>query len=173
MEPFIIDGKPLRTMAGVDLKVEADSRKKTASAPVEEIGRLQSMILDAVLSGRPLPGSAEPIRFPDFSFVLREPEALVLNKNLAPGFSLPSGSKPARIISPAEIEAQAELRGEVAFLQFQPPGIATDEVDFTLEARIARKAPRHEILGLSSCHVKFRKVAGEWQATGEPIYLAA
>jgi hypothetical protein len=156
-------------------KARGKSKAKQAAADVSqrEIGQLQQNLLRSVLTGQPLPGSTRPINFPDLSFVLRQPTILVNNANLATPLAMQEHPKPMRIVSQRDIDLEAQSQGDVTFFQFQPPKVSENEVELTLEARIARRPPEKGMLGLSNLHVKFRKLAGKWESVGEPIYFAA
>ena len=137
----------------------------------EVLGRLQELVLSAALAGRSLPGLDRPLRLPDVAFVLRGPAILLSNENLA-GALAPEGLPlPLRILSPEVVREEARVRGDLAYLRFQPPTGGSDTVSLTLEARIAPQSAAHP-LGLGGVRVDFREDAGEWRVADEPLSFA-
>jgi hypothetical protein len=139
----------------------------------EDVARLQGLFLRATLLGIPLPGSSQPIRFPDLSFVTEQPSIFLIDQNLAGPIEFSGGPKPLRILSVDAMRKEGEQRGEVAYLQFAPPQINDDEVGLTLAARISARTPAVGDLGLSAIHARFRNVGGHWQLAQEPVVSAA
>ena len=147
--------------------------KTSSKLPERELRYLAEAMLRAIVSGEPLPGRDEPIRFPDLAFVLNQPNVIVVNENL-PGFP-PSLklSKPVQIVPRQLLHQQARDAGDVTYLQLRPPQVKGDTVQLTLEAKIAAADPHRPSLGLSSLQVTFKKVGGKWQALNEDRSFAA
>jgi hypothetical protein len=135
--------------------------------------QLQETLLKAVLLGQSLPGATRPIRFPDLSFLVRQPTIFLVDKNLSGPISLAESSQPIRILTLAALSQECQKYGDITYLQFQPPEVMDETVRLTLEARIATRDPNQPKLGLSNIHVKFAKVGDEWQVVDEPVYSAA
>ncbi len=135
--------------------------------------QLQEMLLKAVLLGQSLPGHTQPIRFPDLSFILRQPIIFLLDTNLSGPIFIREFPSPIRILSVEALLQESQTHGDITYLQFQPPEVTDDAVRLTLEARIATRDPNQSKLGLSNISVKFLKVADEWKVVDEPIYSAA
>lgn len=134
---------------------------------------LQVILLKAVLLGQPLPGQPQPIRFPDLSFITRQPTILLARKNLVGPIYLKELPKPLQTISAEALLRESQTHGNVAYLQFQRPEVMDNTVGLTLEAKIATRDPDQKELGLSSIYVKFLKLADEWKVIDEPVYFAA
>ena len=148
-------------------------QKSTSLPPDKILAHLQETLLVAVLSGQSLPGSDNPIRFPDLSFVLQQPKILLLDENLAGSISLKDSPVPVRIISRDDLQKEAHAEGDRAYLHFRPPQGSADSVRLTLEASIATQNPAQRTLGLSSMNVSFQKVGNRWQVGDEPAMLAS
>ncbi len=147
--------------------------KTSSKLPERELCYLAEAMLRAIVSGEPLPGRDQPIRFPDLAFVLNQPKVIVVNENL-PGFPASLKlSKPIQIVSRQLLEQQAREMGDVTYLQFRSPQVKGDTVQLTLEAKIASADPHRPSLGLSSLQVTFKKVGGKWQALNEDRSFAA
>ena len=130
-------------------------------------------MLRAVVEGAPLPGTARAIRFPDLAFLQRHDSIYLADEGMA-GTSVATASpKPVRVLSPAAVQAKAKEGGPLAYLQFGPSRIEEDTAEITLAGRMASPDPKQRSLGLSSMHVKFRKVGGRWEALGEPVFSAS
>jgi hypothetical protein len=141
--------------------------------PNKDLSQLQEMLLKAVLLGHPLPGHTPPIKFPDLSFIVRQPTIFLLDTNLSGPVLIEESLKPIRILSIKALLQESQKHGDITYLQFQPPEVMDDAVRLTLEARIATRDPNQQKLGLSSIHIKFLKVADEWKVVDEPVYSAA
>jgi hypothetical protein len=139
----------------------------------EVIGRLQEALLKAILSGQPLPGSAQPMVLPDSSFILSQPTVFLIDENLAESISLEELSLPIRIVSLEALRETARAQGNVAYLRFQPAEKENNTIRLTLEARIAPEDPGQHILGLSGVQVKFHEISGQWKVIEAPSYFAS
>ena len=134
-----------------------------------EVAELQTRLLASVLTGVPLPGATEPLSFPDLAFLQRSTPVLLLDRNLAG--PLGAGARVVRVLSAAELEREARARPGAAYLEFQAPELGPDAVGLTLHGRV--HAPvGHGTLGLSSVHVRFRRVQGRWEAADPPAFSA-
>ena len=147
-------------------------KSRKAKPTTKEVLHLQEIVLRAVLEGKPLPGSSQAIRFPDLAFVQRHESIYVAAEEMKGKVAAGGAPKPVRIVPLAALRTKAKEGGGLAYLQFGPPHIEADSVELTLEGRMATADPKEPSLGLSSIHVKFRKVEGRWEAQGEPIFSA-
>lgn len=138
----------------------------------ETLQHLQTLLLGAVLRGEPLPGSDQPVSFPDLSFILRQPAVLLSSENLAGPVSVPGLSSPLRVLDPEELTAESGERGEAAYLRFQPATQAGDTVRLTLEARIAIADPGQTPLGLSAIQAAFEPSGDGWRVANPPAAFA-
>jgi hypothetical protein len=147
--------------------------KPNSKLPESELLHLAEMMLRAIVSGEPLPGCDQPIRFPDLAFVLNQPNVMVVNENIL-GFPTNLNlSKPVQIVSRQSLLRQAGELGDIYYLHFRRPQIKGDTVQLTLEAKIAPRDPHQPLLGLSGLQVTFKKVDGKWQALGEDRSFAS
>ena len=126
-----------------------------------------------MLLSQSLPGYSQPISFPDLSFVLGHSEIFLVDEHLSGPMSIEGSPKPIRILSNEALLAEAQRHGDISYLRFQPPEVNGDTVRVTLEARIAPSDPNKGILGLSSIHVSFSRVADAWKVADGPVYSAA
>jgi hypothetical protein len=139
----------------------------------KEILDLQEIVLRAVLEGVPLPGSNLAIRFPDLAFLQRQDAIYVAGEEMAGRMISGSAPKAVRIVPVEALRAKAKESPGIAYLQFGRARIEDDNVELTLEGRMAAADPRQPALGLSSVHVRFHKVGGRWEVSGEPVYSAS
>ena len=138
-----------------------------------EIGELQKTLTKSVLTGEPLPGSTRSVVFPDAAFLDRHPSVYVDDENISGGMSLEGVPKPVRIVSRDAVAAKASSEGDWTYLHFQAPVVKGNEVQLTLQGRIAPHDPAQRTVGLSTIQVTFRKVADRWELVGDPVYSAA
>lgn len=139
----------------------------------KELLSLQELIVKAILLGQPLPGRTQPIRFPDLSFIVSQQSIFLVDENLFGQISLDKSPRPIRIISVEDLRQESQYRGDIAYLRFQPPEVSDDEVQMTIEAKIATRDPNKLTLGLSNFQVKFVKVEGEWKVVEDPVFSAS
>jgi hypothetical protein len=140
--------------------------------PEEVLAHLQQALLAAVLSRQALPGSDRPVALPDLQFVLGGEGVALAEENLASRGLGEGLGRPVRVLTPAELRQEAERRGEIAYLRFQPAEKDDDSIRLTLEARIARSDPSEPQLGLSGVQARFVEVSGRWQVAEEPALFA-
>jgi hypothetical protein len=140
--------------------------------PDEVLGHLQETLLRSVLSREALPGGTRPVEMPDLSFVLRQSTVLLSNDNLASSVSLEALPVPARVLSLEDIVKEAQERGDVAYLRFQPALEEGNAIRVTLEAKIIPQDARQHALGLSGVQVKFANADGRWMTVDEPRFFA-
>lgn len=142
--------------------------------PVKKILlQLQETLLEAILSGKPLPGLTGPTRFPDLSFLLRQPVIYLLDVNLAGPARVNTSHGLVRTLSEEALMKEADKQGDITYLQFQPPDVADGEITLALGATIAPRDPNQQRAGLSTIVVKFIKIANEWKVVDEPASLSA
>jgi hypothetical protein len=138
----------------------------------KELLMLQELVVKAVLLGLPLPGRTRVIRFPDLSFILNQNTIFLVDENLFGQISLEEPPRPVRILSVEDLKQESQYRGDIAYLRFQPPKVGDDEIQLTMEAKIATRDPNKQTLGLSSIHVKFVKIEGTWIVVDDPVFSA-
>jgi hypothetical protein len=133
---------------------------------------LQQAMLRAVLLGLPLPGG-RTLTLPDSTFLADQPELLISDENLVASAPSEGASQRVRVASSSDIARTAvEQERDIAYLRFQPAERNGDEIRIALEARLAPHSPHIRALGLSGASVTFRRKAGDWVATDEPIQVA-
>jgi hypothetical protein len=144
-----------------------------APAP-EAVAELQLALLRSLLSGVPLPGSSEPLRFPDQPFIERAGPTALIDENLAP--ALAGALQPTdnvRVVRRAELRAPAgSERGTVA-LRFEPPRVDGGVLWISLAATFLPADGTNELLGLSTAEAGFREVGGAWRLAEGPRFLAS
>jgi len=138
----------------------------------EVIRQLQETLLSAVLMREALPGSDQPLNFPDFSFIERQPAIYLANENLAGQISIEGLQKPLRILSRDDLQQEARMHGDLTYLYFHPPVKENGAVRLTLEAKIIPQNPEHYALGLSGMQITFHEVDGRWEAIGDQSSFA-
>lgn len=131
------------------------------------------MLLTALLSGQPLPGSDKPINFPDLPTVVSQPNVILADENLDEKVQVKASPKPVKILSIDEIREQARTGQDLIYLHFQPPGVGDNSVGLTLAAKIMPANPDQRTMGLSTVQIKFHKAGDEWLAESEPVYSAS
>ena len=135
----------------------------------EDLGELQGILLEAVLGRGVLPGSERPLLLPDLDFVLQqEGSAVISDENLLGEWAEESQ---VRVLTAEEIRREAEQRGQVGYLRFQPAEVQGDSVRLTLEGRIARAGEQDA--GLSGVQATFVLRDGQWRLEEEPAFFAA
>jgi hypothetical protein len=137
----------------------------------DDLAELQRLLLGAVLRGDMLPGASEPLRFPDLSFVLEQPEIVVVDENLAGVPELDDPPKPIRVVSPDALEAERP-EGDLVYLRFGPPDERDDGVRITLEARIRSGRESRPAMGLGGVLARFERVGSSWQLAEPPLFVA-
>jgi hypothetical protein len=133
----------------------------------EVIKQLQETLLTAVLMHKPLPGSDQPLNFPDFSFIERQPVIYVVNENLAGPISIEGLPKPLHILSRDDLQQEARKHGDLTYFYFHPLAKENSAVRLTLEAKLIPQNPEHYALGLGGIQVTFHEVDGRWEALGD------
>lgn len=135
----------------------------------EDLGELQEMLLEAVLGRGMLPGSERPLVLPDLDFVVQEGGNVVVSDENLLGEG--AGAGEARVLDVEGIRREADERGQLGYLRFQPAEVRGDSVRFTLEGRIARSGEQDA--GLSGVQATFVRSGGQWRLEEEPAFFAA
>jgi hypothetical protein len=140
-----------------------------------EVAALQEQVLRSLLSGEPLPGGPA-LTLPDLAFVTARDAVLLLDEHLQGPLTLATG-KPLQLVGRAELRAVHARGGTTAYLQFDPPSLASravtgksDRVELTLRARLVTDTTQGE-LGLSAVQVAFERLGSGWVAQA-PRYSA-
>lgn len=140
---------------------------------VKPDGYLQGLILRAALLGETLPGTDQPVQFPDLPFITGHTPVTLLDENLDKHISVNNPGMQIRVLTQNDIRAQAALEGDTVYLHFQPPGVQENTIYLSLQAEIISSHPDKQRLGLSGMRVGFRKVNGHWEVVDGPVYYAA
>jgi len=138
-----------------------------------ELTKLQKAVLEAVLLGKPLPGSTQPIKLPDLTFILRQDNVYLAKENLEGRITITGAPKPVQIVPIETLRQKAEKQGDIAYLQFRPPAIKAGTVHLALEGKIASADPNRKPYGLSTVTLSFQKIGQNWELMTQPVYLAA
>jgi hypothetical protein len=149
------------------------SKAQLQSLPSDEVLRqLQETLLKAVLLSQPLPGSSQPIVFPDLSFIQHQPTIIVLDENLAGPMLIEEVPTPIRRLRRETLRQEASTQGDITYLSFRPSTLEGNAVQLTLEAKIAPRNLKQRVLGLSGIQAKFEEFEGHWEVVDEPIFFA-
>jgi hypothetical protein len=137
------------------------------------ISYLQEILLEAFLLSKHLPGSTQPMMFPDLAFIQRQPAIILSDENLYSTKSIEELSKPIRILSQeAILHEAAHTQRDLVYLRFQSSVRKNNTIQLTLEARITSPDPNKRTLGLGGVQVKFQKRQGQWEIIEDPIFFA-
>lgn len=128
-----------------------------------DLGELQDLVLDRVLTGAPLPGRDTAISFPDLAYVTHAEEVLVLEDDYA------GASARVTVVSKDELRRRSESE-ETAFIHFQPASETEDGV--TLRTRVLLGVPNVDPLPLGELVVTFAR-RGETWTTVDPTHAVA
>jgi hypothetical protein len=140
-------------------------------SPEPDVGRLQRLLLDALVTGRPLPGAVTPLQFADVRFLSSSPDLLVSSRNLAGPMDMEVAGHAVRVVDESELDSSAAGGAEVAYVQFTPHDVGPDTIRLGLEIRL-RGSPGRQPLGLEGVQATFRRGMNGWTLAGEPARLA-
>jgi hypothetical protein len=120
---------------------------------VTPIAQLQRLVLEALLTGHPLPGSERLLTLPDAAAFLPAPPVPLSPENIADPSLLPD-------------EVRLTPPDDGAHLRFAAPETDGGAVWITLELRLGAGA-------LSGTRTCFRQRDGRWAAVGAPAMFAS
>jgi hypothetical protein len=152
-------------MSGARRKPKTVAKTSRARVSQKEIGELQKRLAKLLLTGQ--------LHFPDAAFLQRQPAVLIDDENVARSLSPGGLPKPLRVLSRDTIQGEARAQGDLAYLHFQPPTVKGNEVQFTLQAKIAPRDGAQRTMGLSTVQVTFRRVGKRWDLVGQPVLSAS
>ena len=132
----------------------------------QDLAALQQTVLESALTGRTLPGADRAIRLPDLEWVLRGPEILLSDEDLAGSPTLDFPQHPLRIVAPDAVPP------DTAYLKLSHSTTADDAVRVRIEVELKPPAGQQKAVGLSAMSVTFQKQNGEWLARDEPLLSA-
>jgi hypothetical protein len=138
----------------------------------EEVGRLQTLLLQAVLQHGSLPGLHHPIELPDLALVQADGVTRISTENFhgsLPIAGLPDG---VRVVSPESLQMEACEHGDVKYLAFDPVERDEAKIRLTLKGRIATCGSGAQPLGLSGLQVTFHRVGDHWEVGAPPAAFA-
>lgn len=138
----------------------------------DTIARLQSVMLESVLSRQPLPGSSDPVWFPDLAWITEAPSVLVSAENVPDPEPLTSVRGNVIVSPEAEIRDVAKREGDRTFVHFTPPETSAGSIRLTMEVRMAPTEPDLLTLGLGGITATFVESNGEWTVTEPPAAFA-
>jgi hypothetical protein len=133
----------------------------------DTIARLQSVMLESVLTGQPLPGSIDPLWFPDLAWVTEAPSVLVSAENIPDPEPFSSITGNVIVTPEAEIRDVAKQEGDRTYVHFTPPETSEGRIRLTMEVRMAPTEPDLLTLGLGGITATFVESNGSW-VVGEP-----
>jgi hypothetical protein len=134
------------------------------------INQLQSIMLTNVLRKQPLPGSNQPVHFPDLAFITESPEVLISEDNITGQLDVVGIDKPVKVVPESEIREAATRSGDRAYIRFQPTEEMDGKIRIVMEVRIAPTEPDIHPLGLGGIRATFaRRPDGDWEVTEPPV----
>jgi hypothetical protein len=138
----------------------------------DEVARLQTLLLQAVLRHESLPGLGHSIELPDLALVQADGVTRISTENFLG--SLPIEGLPAgvRVVSPESLHTEACQHGDVKYLAFDSPERDETEIRLTLKGRIATCGAGTPTLGLSGLQVTFQRVGDHWEVDTPPAAFA-
>lgn len=147
--------------------------RSAAKLTEEALGQMQGAMLQAILTGSPLPGQSRPLDLPDLPQLLNQPAVILSSENLGGPIHLQDPTKPVYILSEEVIQERAQDEGRLLYLQFQPPQSVADGILLTLAIQVAQGQRGLPSLGMSGLQVTFQRKGKGWQATDETAAFAA
>ena len=134
------------------------------------ITRLQSVLLTSVVEEQPLPGQAEPVRFPDLAFITQASKVLVSDEEVSGQLDVSGIDKPAEILPLAEIREEASQSGDRFYIQFRPAREQEGQITIVIEVRMAPTEADLLPLGLGGIQATFvQKPDGRWEVIDLPV----
>lgn len=138
----------------------------------EIVEELRARLLGSLLNQEPLPGTAQPVRFPDFQYIQDAPRLLIADDNLSESFAAPDVGKPIELMNEAEVKDLAQAEGDRFYVYFQPASWSNGQVRISLEVRMAPSQADVLPLGLGGVSAVFEERDGEWVVVEGPITMA-
>jgi hypothetical protein len=137
----------------------------------QDVTALQRALLEAVLSGTPLPGSGTPVELPDKAWLGDEAPVRVLRDGIAQPDAL--AELPVRLVSAEELAAAAREGSDIPYLRFGPVDRGGGRVRLTLELALAPAGAGRGHAGLSGVQAEFAPEEPEPRAISDPAYFAS
>jgi hypothetical protein len=133
------------------------------------IARLQSIMLTSVLRNEPLPGQAQPVRFPDLAWISDAPRVLVSEENVPGQLDVAGIDKPVDLVPESGIREEAARSGDRAYVRFQPAEHTDNQIRIAMEVRIAPSDPDIPPLGLGGIVATFaQRSDDQWEVIEPP-----
>ncbi len=141
--------------------------------PEDVLGQMQGEMLQAILTGSPLPGQSHPLDLPDLAQLLDQPAVILSTENLGGPIYIQDATRPVYILSEEAIQERVRSEGRFLYLRFEPPQDMSGDVLLTLAIQIAQGERGLPRLGMSGLQVTFQQTDTGWQATDETAAFAA
>ena len=138
----------------------------------ETLGELQGTMLQAILTGTPLPGRKEPIELPDLERLVAQPDVILSSENLGGPLRVRNPSQAVHILSPEAIGERARDQAGALYLRFQPAQTTGGGVLLTLVIEVAQPGARLPRLGMSGIQVTFRHTDTGWKVDPDTAAFA-
>ena len=144
----------------------------SSSISGEELSELKESVLKATLNNKPLPGSNQPLAFPDLPFILTQPGIYVVDHDIKHSIPLEEIHKTVQVLSEDVLPEKAGESGKVIYFQFRTANQEKDNLSLTLEAKTFFSADRRKQI-LTSVQMQFKRLGNEWKIVDDPISLSS
>lgn len=140
--------------------------------PDEAVRALQEALVRSVLLRQPLPGTDQPVLFPDLAFLEQAPELLFAAENVPVPLDVSDLGRPVVTLPEDDIRASAGERGDLAYVHFTPVEEEGGRVLVGMEARLAPGRPGLQPMGLGGVRAWFHETGTGWEAAEPPVVYA-
>ena len=132
--------------------------------------KLKEMVLRAVLNKEALPGSDQPLMFPDLALLFSQPEIYLADNDIRDLAHLKPLDKRVRIVNEEFLKEEARKNGQVYFLVI---GVKEEgSVMISIELKVMASSDMQAYV-LSSMLLKMESVDGRWKSIGDATSLSA
>ena len=137
----------------------------------QDLIQLKEMVLNAVINQETLPGSDQPVMFPDLPLLLDQSAFYLLDKHIKnPGF-VKRLNKPVLLTSNDFLAQEATKKGKLLYLQVQEKEPGNNTVVLTVESRVM--SSDKQSYTLSSMQFRLQKIKNEWRVVEHPTSMSA
>lgn len=147
--------------------------KHTTTISDKELSQLKEEVLKAIVNNQPLPGSINPLTFPDLNFVLNQPDVYLKDTDVKNTVHIKNLNKSVQVVSEEILKQVADKIGKVIYLQFQTTELEKDNFMLSLEAKVLSSALNYRKMNLSNMQMKFQKVGNDWKIIDQPTSLSS
>lgn len=147
--------------------------KHTTIISDKELSQLKEKVIKAIVNNQPVPGSSNPLSFPDLNFVLSQPDIFLNDINVKSAVPIEKLNKSIQIVSEERLKQIADKFGKVIYLQFQTTELEKGDLVLSLEAKVISSPPDYRKMNLTSMQMKFQKVGNDWKMIDQPTSLSS